>query len=62
MLLRVSQMVHRKILQADILPGFTEEKRVLVPAKIVVNQGKSPKMAVQEDSVWTRPQGMSLGT
>ena len=40
MLLRVSQMVHRKILQADILLGFTEEKRVLVPTKIVVNQGR----------------------
>lgn len=63
MLLRVSQMVHRKILKADILLGFTEEKRVLVPTKIVVNWGKeSPKMAVQEDTVWIHPQGISLGT
>lgn len=61
MLLRVSQTVHRKILQADILLGSTEETRVLVPAKIVVNWGKeSPKMAVEEDTA-DSPQGNITG-
>lgn len=60
-----SQRVHSKILQADILPGFTQGTCVPVPAKYnYCNRGKrQPQtMAVQEETAQIHPEGISFET